>query len=78
MKKVEFCRLFYFNFFNSILTKNLETVSSFFRIFYFKIFKIHWMVYEKPVGQFLRFLTGFSIHGSSTQGGQRLGFHSER
>jgi hypothetical protein len=36
----EFCRTHYFEFLNSVLHKNLEVYSSFFRIFYFKFLKI--------------------------------------
>jgi hypothetical protein len=34
----EFCRVCHFKFLNYVFTKNLKISSSFFRIFYFKIF----------------------------------------
>jgi hypothetical protein len=51
----EFCRTCCFEFLNSVLTKNLEMDSSFFRIFYFKCFQIFEnfkfdrLVFRKPV-----------------------------
>jgi hypothetical protein len=46
---VEICGVRHFKFFNFVLTKNIEISSSFFRIFYFKKFQIHWPVYRKLV-----------------------------
>jgi hypothetical protein len=49
----EFCRPRWFNFLNSVLTKNLEVDSSFFRIFYlffqiFENFKFDRLIFQKP------------------------------
>jgi hypothetical protein len=49
----EFCRMRYFEFFNLVLIQNLEIHSSFFRIFYFKIFtnfKINRQVFIDKMG----------------------------
>jgi hypothetical protein len=61
----DFSRSCYFDFLNSILIKNLEMDSSFFRIFVFQIFenfKFDQPIFDKP-DRFFRFSTEISIHG---------------
>jgi hypothetical protein len=61
----KFCRVRDFEFFNSILTRNHEIDSSFFRILYFNLFHFfeNFKFYRPVFMKIVRFLSNFSIHG---------------